>query len=80
MDKISHVIYSLIGSAFLTVMLHNYAGALLAAVVASSMMTAIGIAKELYDRAHGGIFDWGDLLCDIAGAIAGAAMVVLLWG
>lgn len=35
----------------------------------------IGFGKELYDEAQeGNMFDWHDLLADVAGAAAGAVM------
>ena len=37
----------------------------------------IGFGKELYDEAQeGNMFDWSDLLADVAGAAVGAVMIV----
>lgn len=38
-----------------------------AAIVALS----VGIGKELWDREHGGVPSWSDVLWDVAGVIAG---------
>ena len=32
---------------------------------------AAGIGKELWDREHGGVPSWSDVLWDVAGVIAG---------
>ena len=46
------------------------------ALVAASVATvAVGIAKEVYDRRSGGRFDAHDLLWDLAGAGAAAALL-----
>lgn len=37
----------------------------------------IGLGKELYDEAQeGNMFDWNDLLADVAGATVGAMMIL----
>lgn len=38
---------------------------------------AAGIGKELWDREHGGVPSWSDVLWDIAGAAAGILVVIL---
>ena len=32
---------------------------------------AIGIGKEIYDRRHGGVASWHDVICDLSGIVAG---------
>lgn len=36
----------------------------------------IGIGKELFDKYHGGIFDWLDLFCTELGGFAGYWIVI----
>ena len=38
-------------------------------------VAVIGAGKELYDRTHGGKFDWGDMAADGVGAFLGEAGV-----
>jgi VanZ family protein len=47
--------------------------AIIAGVVAVSLF---GIAYEIYQKISGtGVFDWGDILADVIGAIAGGVLV-----
>lgn len=42
-----------------------------------ALAVLIGFGKELYDEAQeGNTFDWHDLLADVAGAAAGAVMIL----
>ena len=36
---------------------------------------AIGIGKELYDKKHGGVASWHDVICDLAGIALGVLIV-----
>lgn len=38
---------------------------------------AAGMGKELWDREHGGVPSWSDVLWDIAGVAAGILVVIL---
>jgi uncharacterized protein YfiM (DUF2279 family) len=46
-----------------------------ALVTASAATVAVGIAKEVHDARSGGRFDPADLLWDLAGAAAAAALL-----
>lgn len=47
------------------------AGLLLPWWGAGLVALAAGIGKELWDREHGGVPSWSDVLWDVAGVIAG---------
>lgn len=36
-----------------------------------------GIGKELWDKEHGGVPSWTDVLCDLAGVAAGVLIAML---
>ena len=38
---------------------------------------AAGIGKELWDREHGGVPSWNDVLWDVAGVIAGTLITLI---
>ena len=38
---------------------------------------AAGIGKELWDREHGGVPSWSDVLWDVAGVIAGTLITLI---
>jgi uncharacterized protein YfiM (DUF2279 family) len=46
-----------------------------ALVTATAATVAVGIAKEVHDARSGGRFDTGDLMWDLAGAAAAAAVL-----
>ncbi len=37
-----------------------------------------GIGKELWDKYHGGVPSWHDVICDVVGLAVGAIIVILL--
>lgn len=39
---------------------------------------ATGVGKELYDWKDYGLFSWADIIADIAGTAAGAAIIVTI--
>ena len=68
-DKILHAetcaLITIIASLFLPV----WAGALIA--------IALGVGKEIWDKHHGGVPSWLDLLADIAGTCIGSLVAWL---
>ena len=44
-------------------------------IAAAAFAIAVGLGKELYDKHDYGLFDWWDILADVAGALTGAAVV-----
>lgn len=48
------------------------------AAVGAATAMAIGIGKELYDKATGEEFDWRDVAADAAGAVAAWALCALI--
>jgi len=44
---------------------------------ACSATLAVGIGKEVYDKEHGGVPSWSDLLCDCAGVALGIILTIL---
>ena len=65
MDKIAH----LFGSAFLTRALGHF----IHWAIASCIVLALGVAKELWD----GTFDKRDLLADAIGVVIGAIIAII---
>jgi len=51
--------------------------ALLPMWVACIVALLAGIGKELYDREHGGVPSWGDIICDCAGVALGALLTII---
>ena len=47
-------------------------------LVCMAAAMAVGIGKELYDKATGEEFDWRDVAADAVGAVAGAAAWALM--
>lgn len=45
---------------------------------AALLSIGVGVAKELYDRIRGGIFDGADIFADIVGAFCGGLACVIL--
>ena len=39
---------------------------------------AVGIAKELWDRKHGGVASWHDVICDVIGLTLGSLIAILI--
>jgi cell shape-determining protein MreD len=37
-----------------------------------------GIGKELWDKYHGGVSSWHDVICDIIGLAVGALITILI--
>jgi hypothetical protein len=72
-------IYGAIGAAFCAVLLMPL-GRVWAIAASITAMTIAAIAKELYDRAHTGLFDLMDIASSMTGAAIGAAAVALLYG
>jgi len=77
-DKIWHNIAFLIGSAFVYTTLQNVLSIWLSVAITMIVVTIIGVWKEKYDKSHGGIFDWLDLLADELGGVEGIVIVIFL--
>jgi hypothetical protein len=45
---------------------------------ACAITLAVGIGKELYDKEHGGVCTWSDIVFDIVGIMLGMG-VYLIW-
>lgn len=43
-------------------------------VIGAAVALGVGLLKELYDVATGGVFDWKDVAADAVGAVVGAMM------
>ena len=43
-------------------------------VIGAAVALGVGLLKELYDVATGGVFDWNDVAADAVGAVIGAMM------
>lgn len=43
-------------------------------VIGATVAFGVGLLKELYDVATGGVFDWKDVAADAVGAVVGAMM------
>ena len=81
-DKVAHLLYSAFGSGFLSVVLiFAFSERLLGAMMGFFVMFLIGGYKELFhDKIQGkGAFEWGDLLSDMGGSVAGAVLVYFLY-
>ena len=44
---------------------------------ASAATLAIGVGKELWDKEHGGVATWHDVICDIIGILLGLALTLI---
>ena len=70
MDKLKHF-GACLSIALIIGLIHPALGALGA--------LSVGIGKELYDRMHGGPFDWLDIAADAAGTLVGVLLVITLF-
>jgi hypothetical protein len=73
-----HNVLFLIGAAFLYATLQARLPVWLAAAITMIVVTAIGTGKEVYDKKHGGIFDWWDLVCDEVGGTLGILISIYM--
>lgn len=66
-DKVMHVETC----ALIAVMAKRCSGCV---VIGAAVGLGVGLLKELYDVATGGVFDWKDVAADAVGAVVGAMM------
>lgn len=80
LDKVAHFVACWLMVCVAVILLNGALGVDVGAarVVAFLAAVAVGVAKELWDKSRGGVFDLGDLLADALGAGAGVLMSLLL--
>ena len=66
-DKVMHVETC----ALIAVMAKRCSGSV---VIGAAVALGVGLLKELFDVAMGGVFDWKDVAADAVGAVVGAMM------
>lgn len=80
LDKVAHFVVCWLMVCVAVILLNGALGVDVVAArsVAFLAAVAVGVAKELWDKSRGGVFDLGDLLADALGAGAGVLMSLLL--
>lgn len=80
LDKVAHFVACWLMVCVAVILLNGALGVDVVAArsVAFLAAVAVGVAKELWDKSRGGVFDLGDLLADALGAGAGVLMSLLL--
>lgn len=48
-------------------------------VWAAGATVVVGICKELWDRKHGGVASWHDVICDLCGVALGVLLVLIFY-
>lgn len=77
-NYILHIALFLIGAMFLYTTIQIILPMWLSAAITMAIVTIIGVWKEKYDKKHGGIFDWKDLLADELGGAEGIILAIWL--
>ena len=78
-NRLKHLLWGGV-MAFFVIILNTILGGILGAIISTSVTTfLVATALEYKDKAHGGAFDWLDVLATLIGGAIGQLVFILIY-